>query len=203
VIFCVGRGSAITGRGAHLILLDDPIKDRKEADSLLIRDGLWNWYNQVLRTRLMNRTGTIVLINTRWSEDDLSGRLVDPLNPHYSIEEARLWRSIDLPALADDDDVLGRQPGEPLWPERFDAEYLKQIRASDPRGFQALYQGKPSPREGFSASATWSATTRCATCRRKKACASMRRRIMPSAWRRQPTRPACCASASMRRTTFG
>lgn len=148
VVFCVGRGSAITGRGAHCILLDDPIKDRKEADSILIRDALWNWYNQVLRTRLMTRRGTIVLIQTRWSEDDLPGRLTDPLNPHYSIEEARLWHLINLPALADDDDVLGRKPGEPLWNERFDTEYLEQIRASDPRGFQTLYQGKPSPKEG-------------------------------------------------------
>jgi phage terminase large subunit-like protein len=148
VIFAVGRGSAITGRGAHTILLDDPIKDRKEADSILIRDQLWSWYNQVLRTRLMNRNGTIVVIQTRWTEDDLIGRLTDPLNPHYSIDEARLWHSIDLPALALDDDVLGRAPGEALWPERFDAEYLEQIRASDPRGFQALYQGQPSPREG-------------------------------------------------------
>jgi predicted phage terminase large subunit-like protein len=148
VIFCVGRGSAITGRGAHLILLDDPIKDRKEADSLLILDGLWAWYNQVLRTRLMNRRGTMVLINTRWSENDLTGRLIDPLNPHYSIGEARLWRSIDLPAIAEDNDVLGRKPGEPLWADRFDLPYLEQIRSSDPRGFQALYQGKPSPREG-------------------------------------------------------
>lgn len=148
VVFCVGRGSAITGRGAHTILLDDPIKDRKEADSITIRDGLWTWYTQVLRTRLMNRHGTIVMIQTRWNEDDLIGRLTDPLNPYYSHEEAKIWRSIDLPALAEDDDVLGRKPGEALWPDRFDEKYLEEIRASDPRGFMALYQGRPSPKEG-------------------------------------------------------
>lgn len=148
VVFCVGRGSAITGRGAHTILLDDPIKDRKEADSLLIRDNLWQWYNQVLKTRLMNKVGTITMIQTRWSEDDLVGRLTDPLNPYYSHEEATRWRSIDLPALADDNDVLGRAPGEALWPERFDEKYLEEVRASDPRGFMALYQGQPSPRDG-------------------------------------------------------
>src|SRR6185437_13959018 len=54
VIFFVGRGSAVTGRGAHTILLDDPIKDRKEADSPTIRDGMWNWFNQVLKSRVMN-----------------------------------------------------------------------------------------------------------------------------------------------------
>jgi predicted phage terminase large subunit-like protein len=148
VIFCVGRGSAITGRGAHLIVLDDPIKDRKEADSPTIRDNLWQWYNQVLRTRLMNKTGTIVLITTQWTEDDLIGRLTDPLNPFYNIDEARNWHKIDLPALAEDNDILGRAEGEALWPERFDKEFLEEIRSTDPRGFMALYQGRPAPREG-------------------------------------------------------
>jgi predicted phage terminase large subunit-like protein len=148
VIFCVGRGSAITGRGAHCILLDDPIKDRKEADSITIRDSLWSWYTQVLRTRLMTRHGTVVLIQTRWTEDDLVGRLIDPLNPYYTYEEAKLWHKIELPALAEEDDVLGRDVGEALWPERFDAAYLEEIRVSDPRGFMALYQGRPAPREG-------------------------------------------------------
>jgi predicted phage terminase large subunit-like protein len=148
VIFMVGRGSAITGRGAHVILLDDPIKDRKEADSQLIRDSLWTWYTQVLRTRLMSKTGAVVIIQTRWTEDDLVGRLIDPMNAYYSVEEARLWKKIDLPALAEEDDVLGRAPGEALWPERFDEAFLEEIRVSDPRGFAALYQGRPAPREG-------------------------------------------------------
>ena len=114
----------------------------------LIRDNLWQWYNQVLKSRLMNKFGTIVMIQTRWSEDDLVGRLTDPLNPYYSHDEAKIWRSIDLPALAGDDDMLGRAPGEPLWPERFDVNYLEEIKSADPRGFMALYQGQPAPREG-------------------------------------------------------
>jgi len=148
IIFCVGRGSAVTGRGAHTILLDDPVKDRKEADSVTIRDSMWNWYNQVLKTRLMNKGGTIVIIQTRWNEDDLVGRLTDPMNPYYSHNEAKLWHRISLPALAEENDILGRAPGEALWPERFDEQYLNEIRASDPRGFMALYQGQPAPREG-------------------------------------------------------
>lgn len=148
VIFCVGRGSAITGRGADVILADDPIKDRREADSMQIRDSLWTWYTQVLRTRLMTRHGAIVIIQTRWTEDDLIGRLIDPLNPYYIHNEAKLWRKVDLPALAEENDVLGRKPGEALWPERFDVAYLEEIRASDPRGFMSLYQGRPSPMEG-------------------------------------------------------
>lgn len=148
VVFAVGRGSSITGRGAHCILLDDPIKDRVEADSTLVREKLWSWWQQVLRTRLMDSTGTIVIIQTRWTEDDLVGRLIDPMNPYYNEDEAKHWRKIDLPALAEDDDVMGRKPGESLWPERFPKEHLEQLRSSDPRGFAALYQGRPAPREG-------------------------------------------------------
>jgi predicted phage terminase large subunit-like protein len=148
VVFSVGRGSSITGRGGHCILLDDPIKDRTEADSVLVREKLWTWYNQVLRTRLMDSTGTIVIVQTRWTEDDLVGRLIDPMNPYYNADEARTWRKIDLPALAEENDILGRKEGEPLWPERFTRSYLEDIRATDPRGFAALYQGRPSPKEG-------------------------------------------------------
>ena len=69
-----GRGSGATGRGADVILLDDPTKDRKEADSPTIREQLWSWYTQVLQTRLMTKAGAIVIIQTRWHEDDLIGR---------------------------------------------------------------------------------------------------------------------------------
>lgn len=148
VLFFLGRGSGITGRGADVILLDDPIKDREEADSSTIREKLWSWYTQVLQTRLMTKAGAIVIIATRWTEDDLIGRLTDPQNPCYSVGEAEKWRVIDMPALARDRDVLGRKPGEPLWPERFDRDYLNNIRQTDVRGFQALYQGRPTPEEG-------------------------------------------------------
>ena len=144
----VGRGGSLTGRGADLLLIDDPIKDDKEAQSPTIRDQLWRWFTRVAGTRLMTGAGRIVIIQTRWHEDDLVGRLTDPLNPCYSQREAGKWRVIDLPALALDDDPLGREKGEPLWPERFDKEYLESIRELDSAGFSALYQGRPSPEEG-------------------------------------------------------
>lgn len=147
-LFFVGRGGSLTGRGASVILVDDPLKDRKEADSPTIREQLWAWYTQVLSTRLATEDGAIVIIMTRWHEDDLVGRLTDKMNPFYSEEEAKHWRIIDLPALAGDNDVLGRQKGEPLWPERFGTKYLETIRRTDVRGFQALYQGKPTPEDG-------------------------------------------------------
>jgi predicted phage terminase large subunit-like protein len=148
VLFFLGRGSGATGRGADVILLDDPTKDRKEADSPTIREQLWSWYTQVLQTRLMTKAGRIVIIQTRWHEDDLIGRLTDPTNPCFSASEAKKWRVIDMPAIARDGDVLGRKHGDALWPERFDREYLDNIRETDIRGFQALYQGRPTPEEG-------------------------------------------------------
>jgi predicted phage terminase large subunit-like protein len=96
----------------------------------------------------MTEEGAIVIIMTRWHDDDLVGRLTDPMNPYYSEEEAKHWHIIDLPALAGDGDVLGRKKGEPLWPERFGVSYLEAIRRTDVRGFQALYQGRPSPEDG-------------------------------------------------------
>jgi predicted phage terminase large subunit-like protein len=147
-LFFVGRGGSLTGRGARVILVDDPLKDRKEADSPTIREQLWNWYTQVLSTRLMTEDGAIIIIMTRWHEDDLVGRLTDRMNPYYSEEEAKNWRIIDLPALAGESDVLGRKKGEPLWPERFGVSYLEAIRRTDVRGFQALYQGRPTPEDG-------------------------------------------------------
>jgi predicted phage terminase large subunit-like protein len=147
----VGRGGTITGRGGHGIVIDDPIKDRREADSRLIRDQLWEWFTQVIMTRQMSQDAWVTLVQTRWHEDDLVGRLTDPLNSYYDAAEAAQWTVIDLPALAFDDgvsDPLGRQPGEALWPERFPVSFLKQQQRLDARGFQALYQGRPSSSSG-------------------------------------------------------
>jgi predicted phage terminase large subunit-like protein len=90
----------------------------------------------------------MVIIQTRWHEDDLIGRLTDPLNSFYSETEAKRWRVINMPAIALENDLLGRAKGEALWPERFDRDYLDNIRETDVRGFQALFQGAPSPEEG-------------------------------------------------------
>lgn len=144
----VGRGGSITGRGGHGIIIDDPIKDRQEADSKLIRDQLWTWFTQVVMTRRMTGDSWVLIIQTRWHEDDLVGRLTDPMNAYYNEAEAKKWLVVDLPALALENDPLGRKPGEALWPEKFSVDYLEAQRALDPRGFQALYQGRPTAEQG-------------------------------------------------------
>ena len=143
----VGRGSGLTGRGADLLIIDDPIKDREEADSKNLRDKLWAWFTEAAMTRLMPG-GRVVIIMTRWHEDDLIGRLTDPKNPCFDANEAASWKILALPAIADEDDAMGRKHGEALWPERFPLPVLEAQRRINPRGFSALYQGKPTPDDG-------------------------------------------------------
>jgi hypothetical protein len=79
----VGRGGTITGRGGDVLIIDDPLKDRHEADSPTIRDLLWTWFTQVISSRMQDQSGRIMLIQTRWHQDDLIGRLTDPTNTYY------------------------------------------------------------------------------------------------------------------------
>ncbi len=147
-IFCIGRGNAATGRGADLMILDDLIKDRKEANSIVIRDSIWQWFTSVAMTRQMSSAAAVIIIMTRWHEDDLVGRLTDPNNAFYKEDEAKQWVVINVPAIAEERDLLGRAPGEVLWPARFPREFLEEHKTRDPQAFNALYQGRPSPEEG-------------------------------------------------------
>lgn len=147
-IFAVGRGGAVTGRGGHILIADDLIKDRKEANSPTIRNSTWEWFTQVFMTRLMDSDSCLVLIGTRWHDDDPIGRLTDKRNAHYSPKLAREFRVIDIPALARAGDPLGRRQGQALWPTRFPKQYLRSIQTADPVGFSALYQGRPAPDTG-------------------------------------------------------
>lgn len=149
----VGRGSALTGRGAHLLVIDDLIKDEKEASSQAIRDQAWNWFTKVAMTRRMGKK-LVIITFTRWHGDDPIGRLTNSNteeNPYFNPELAKKIRVINFPAIAEDDDPLGRPPGEPLWPDgpdAFDLPFLEEQRALDPLGFAALYQQRPSVADG-------------------------------------------------------
>jgi predicted phage terminase large subunit-like protein len=129
-----------------VLIIDDPLKDRHEADSPTIRDTLWTWFTQVIASRVMDQSGRIMLIQTRWHQDDLVGRLTDPTNAYYDPEEAAEWRIIDMPASRSRTArTCWAQAGEALWPSRFGTEFLLSLQRRDARGFSALYQGKPSP----------------------------------------------------------
>lgn len=146
----VGRGGALTGRGAHLLLIDDLYKDHEEARSQAIRDQAWNWFTKVAMTRRMGKK-LVVITMTRWHSDDIVGRLTDPENSCYNAIEAKNWKIIRLPAVAEEDDPLGRAEGEPLWPDgpdTFDLDFLQSQQRLDPLGFAALYQQRPTVADG-------------------------------------------------------
>ncbi|MEU3741969.1 terminase family protein [Streptomyces sp. NPDC032198] len=136
-----GVGGGLTGKGAHLAVVDDPIKDAAEASSPTMRKRLWEWWQAVLLTRI-EPGGSVILIQTRWDEDDLAGRVL--------ADEGDRWTVIDLPALAlAEDDALGRPIGTALWPERYDTEALSEIRRSvGERVWWSLYMQQPRPQDG-------------------------------------------------------
>ena len=131
----------------NCLLIDDILKDHEEARSQTIRDAAWNWFTKVALTRLMGPK-LVVITMTRWHSDDIVGRLTDPENEHYNAIEAANWKIIRLPAIAEDDDPLGREPGEPLWPGAFDEKFLASQQRIDPLGFAALYQQTPTVADG-------------------------------------------------------
>jgi len=139
-----GVRGPITGKGMHLGIVDDPVKNAEEANSQTIRDHIWEWYKSTFYTRL-EPGGAIILVMTRWHEDDLGGRLLDEMKSGAGDR----WEIIRLPAIAEEDDQLGRQEGEPLWPSRFPLNELMRIqRVVGPYDWAALYQQRPSSEKG-------------------------------------------------------
>ena len=131
----VGIGTSLTGRGADVLLIDDPIKDDEEADSELRRERIWSWYSSVAYTRL-SPGGRVIVIQTRWHEDDLTGRLIAEMG-----KGGDRWDILELPAIS--------SRGDALWPDRYPLEYLERIkRVTLPRHWAALYQQRPAPEEG-------------------------------------------------------
>jgi predicted phage terminase large subunit-like protein len=111
---------------------------------------VWNWFTRVANTRCHSLSWQII-IQTRWSEDDLIGRLTNPDNRHYDPEIAKQWTYINIPSIMDDEEIaaaLGKKVGDALWPARFSLQLLDTARRLDPVGFSALHQGKPTPVEG-------------------------------------------------------
>lgn len=137
-ISAVGVGGSLTGKGANLIIVDDPIKNDAEANSPEARDKIYEWFNATLLTRL-EPNGVIILVMTRWHEDDLAGRLL----------KQKKWDRIVLPAIAENNDLLDRKVGEALWEKRYPKASLLDIKDSiGSYWFSSLYQQSPAPAEG-------------------------------------------------------
>ena len=150
--FAVGVGGAVTGRRADLAVIDDPLKGRKDADSIITRENLWEWYRADFHNRL-KPGAAIILIQTRWHEDDLAGRI---LPEDYDGEtgwvvgrDGERWFAVNLPALAEANDPLGRAAGDALWPEWYAPAMLETEKiVQGPRNWAALYQQRPAPEQG-------------------------------------------------------
>jgi predicted phage terminase large subunit-like protein len=156
-LLAAGVGGSITGHGAQLGIIDDPVKDYEEAMSEPLREKAWDWYRNVFRTRVWE-SGAIILVMTRWHEDDLAGRLLR--------DNAGEWEVLRLPALAEHQaerdennerlgllrglpDPLGRKCGEPLCPQRYSKDALEKLRRdSGSLAWAAQYQGVPRAAEG-------------------------------------------------------
>ena len=137
-LIATGVGAGITGFGGGLIIIDDPIRSRIDAESELKRERIKDWYNDDLLTRLEEPHGAMILMHTRWHTDDLAGWLLN--------REPNEWEVVSLPAFATEDDALGRAVGEPLW-KRYRNTYREQ-QEKNMYGFEALYQQQPQARGG-------------------------------------------------------
>lgn len=140
-MYAVGIDSTITGRGGNKIIIDDPHKDWREAQSQVQRDNIWDQYLGTITHRLEpgpdGGPGAEIVVQTRWHEDDFTGRL--------TAADPDAWEHLVIPAIAERDDPLGRAEGEPLMPERFPIERLRELEERlGPHIFSAVFQQHPS-----------------------------------------------------------
>ena len=161
----VGVGTGVTGFGGNILIVDDPVKSREEANSETYRRKVKNWWTNDLYTR-QEPDCLIVVIMTQWHEDDLAGEIMDS-------EDSESWKIIRLPAIAEhkedrnlyhkkvgipleNKDPIGRKPGEALCPTRFDIPFFEEVkRVMGKMHFSALYQQRPQPSEGNMFNRAW------------------------------------------------
>lgn len=137
-----GVGGGITGKGAHILVIDDPVKNREDAESQNNRDANWDWYTSTAYTRLAPGGGVLVIL-TRWHDDDLAGRLLKAAS-----QGGDVWEVVRYPAIAEEDEEF-RKVGEALHPARYSVEALRRIeKAVGPRDWSALFQQNPVADDG-------------------------------------------------------
>lgn len=147
----VGVGGSLTGTPVDIGIIDDPVKDVVEANSMTYRARVWDWYNGVFSTRLHNDS-QVLITQTRWHEDDLSGRILKQKDAHE-------WVVLNLAGILESNkhEKDPRKIGEALWPERHSLEKLIKFKDNSPRLFQAMYQQDPRPFEGGLVYPKWAA----------------------------------------------
>lgn len=137
-----GVGGSIVGKGASILIIDDPVKNREEADSEVISENIWDWYKGAARTRL-TPDGAIVIVMTRWRDNDLVGRIIEETR----VTSGEKWEVVTLPAIAEHDEEH-RKVGEALWANHYTLENLEQIRNDvGSYEFASQYQQNPINRE--------------------------------------------------------
>lgn len=147
-------GGSLTGYGYTYGIIDDYLRNAADAASPRIRDAQWQWYGSVFRTRA-EPGARILVVATRWHEDDLIGRLLEAARKDSLADQ---WDVLHFPALQDrpPSELDPRQEGEPLWPARFDRQALEAMAATlGHYAFEALYQGRPTPQEGAMVQSSW------------------------------------------------
>ena len=150
-----GVGGPITGRGADLLIVDDPVKNWQKAQSKGDREMIWDWWTSTAYTRL-EPGASVVIIMARWHQDDLCGRLL----AHAASGDGDQWQEIRLPALAEANDPMGRAVGDALWPERYDEARLAKIKhTTTPQVWSSLYQQSPTPAGGSIFKREWFVNT--------------------------------------------
>jgi len=144
-VMSVGVEGSLTGNPVDVGIIDDPVKDRQDAQSMTIRESTWQWYVDVFSTRLHNNSVQLI-IQTRWHEDDLSGRLLLQ-DGYYSEDNPNGWQVVKFTGLRtnDQNDYDPRQEGEALWAERHSKERLQLVKENNPLTFDSLYQQDPKP----------------------------------------------------------
>ena len=152
-MYATGIGSAVVGFGADLLIVDDFVRNAEAAFSKHQRDKVWDWWQSEAFQRV-EPGGAIVILATRWHEDDLIGRLIKQTAESGNDDEQ--WSVLRLPAIAEADDPLGRAPGEALWPERWPLRDLAAKRAGmSPYFWSAQFQQRPVPEAGMVIRREW------------------------------------------------
>lgn len=151
VFIAAGVGGPVTGKGGGLLILDDPIKNAEQAESEVYREGLWEWWKSTFRTRL-EPGGSILIMLTRWHEDDLVGRITELMKADPDADQFEI---LNLPAIATEASDY-RKKGEVLFPGRYKLNEIIQLKASvGSRQFESLFQGNPTPPEGARFKRSW------------------------------------------------